>query len=437
MSLPKYPEYKDSGTEWLGAIPSHWEAQPCRHFVVEQTAKNEDAGNQAYLSLMANVGIIPYEEKGDVGNKKPEDLSKCKLVSKGDLVINSMNYGIGSYGLSELNGVCSPVYIVLRPRLDRIRARFAFRIFENRAFQTYAQSFGNGILEHRAAINWDILKSIHVGVPPLEEQEAILTFLDRETGKIDALIAEQEKLLALLAEKRQATISHAVTKGLNPDVPLKDSGVAWLGEVPMHWELKQLKHVARQGTAITYGIVQAGPHVEGGIPYIKTSDMAGDSLPTEGYACTTPEIDQSYSRSKVAAGDLVIAIRATVGKCLPVPQELDGANLTQGTAKIAPGDSVTSGFLLVAIRANASQAYFDSMAKGATFKEITIDALRRTPLAIPPFDEQVAITQFVEQKVGRLDALLLEAKRSIELLKERRSALIAAAVTGQIDVRQA
>ena len=117
MSLPRYPEYKESGAEWLGPIPSHWEAEPCRHFVVEQTAKNENAGNQAYLSLMANVGIIPYEEKGDVGNKKPEDLSKCKLVSKGDLVINSMNYGIGSYGLSDLNGVCSPVYIVLRHAL--------------------------------------------------------------------------------------------------------------------------------------------------------------------------------------------------------------------------------------------------------------------------------------------------------------------------------
>ncbi|MFY8043776.1 MAG: hypothetical protein ACOVOD_12715, partial [Rhodoferax sp.] len=111
--------------------------------------------------MMANVGIIPYEEKGDVGNKKPEDLGKCKLVEKGDLVINSMNYGIGSYGLSSLAGVCSPVYIVLRPRLDRIRDRFAFRVFENRAFQTHAQSFGNGILEHRAAINWDILKGIH------------------------------------------------------------------------------------------------------------------------------------------------------------------------------------------------------------------------------------------------------------------------------------
>ena len=114
MSLPRYPKYKDSGVEWLGQVPEHWEMRPCRAIVQERTAKNEGAACQDYLSLMANVGIIPYAEKGDIGNKKPEDLSKCKLVTRGDFVINSMNYGIGSYGLSEYDGVCSPVYIVLK-----------------------------------------------------------------------------------------------------------------------------------------------------------------------------------------------------------------------------------------------------------------------------------------------------------------------------------
>ena len=235
MSFPRYPKYKDSGVEWLGQVPEHWQVLPCRAIVHERTAKNDGAVCQDYLSLMANVGIIPYAEKGDVGNKKPEDLTKCKIVTRGDFVINSMNYGIGSYGLSDYDGVCSPVYIVLKPQNDVVESRFAFRVFQNRAFQTFAQSFGNGILEHRCSINWDILKPIGVSVPPKDEQQAILEFLDRETAKIDELVHEQERLMALLKEKRQAVISHAVTKGLNPTAPMKPSGIEWLGDIPAHW----------------------------------------------------------------------------------------------------------------------------------------------------------------------------------------------------------
>ncbi|MFM9103392.1 MAG: restriction endonuclease subunit S, partial [Cyanobium sp.] len=274
MSFPHYPAYKPSGVEWLGEVPEHWELVPCRGFVDERSEKNEDAACQNYLSLMANVGIIPYEEKGDVGNKKPEDISKCKIVRRGDFVINSMNYGIGSYGVSDYDGVCSQVYIILTPRGEVVEPRCAFRIFEDKSFQAHAQSFGNGILAHRCAIGWDDLKSITIGIPPMIEQASILTFLDRETAKIDALIAEQQRLIELLQEKRQAVISHAVTKGLNPDAPMKDSGVEWLGEVPEHWELLQLKRLSRTGSSITYGIVQAGSHIEDGVPYIRTSDMA-------------------------------------------------------------------------------------------------------------------------------------------------------------------
>ena len=120
MSIPAYDSYKDSGIEWLGRVPSHWEIVPCRAIARERNQRNEGAANQCYLSLMANIGVIPYEDKGDIGNKKPDELDKCKLVYRGDLVINSMNYGIGSYGISGLEGVCSPVYIVLMPNLELV-----------------------------------------------------------------------------------------------------------------------------------------------------------------------------------------------------------------------------------------------------------------------------------------------------------------------------
>ena len=139
--------------------------------------------------------------------------------------------------MSPYDGVCSPVYIVLDVNEQRMERRFALRVFSDRGLQKYLATFGNGILEHRAAIGWDDIKGAYLPVPPLAEQKQIASFLDYETAKIDALIEKQQQLIALLGEKRQAVISHAVTKGLNPDAPMRDSGVEWLGEVPEHWEL--------------------------------------------------------------------------------------------------------------------------------------------------------------------------------------------------------
>ncbi|MBF3496273.1 restriction endonuclease subunit S [Burkholderia pseudomallei] len=360
-----------------------------------------------------------------------------RLVRHGDVIVSTVRTylkAIAAIAMPPENLVVSTGFAVVRP-LDSVEPRFAKYALQGATFIDEVISRSTGV--SYPAINASDLARIALPVPPRGEQSAIAAFLDRETGKIDMLIAEQEKLLGLLAEKRQATISHAVTRGLNPDAPMKDSGVAWLGEVPANWAVKQLKHLACPGTAITYGIVQAGPHFEGGIPYIKTSDMAGDSLPLDGYALTSPEIDAAYTRSKVRTGDLVIAIRATVGKCLPVPRELDGANLTQGTAKVSPGDGVVPAFLLASLRSAAAQNYFESMAKGATFKEITLDALRRTPVLVPPLQEQSEIADFIDDEARKLDCLKAEVQRAIDLLKERRSALIAEAVTGKIDVRNA
>jgi type I restriction enzyme S subunit len=273
--------------------------------------------------------------------------------------------------------------------------------------------------------------------PISEEQRSIAAFLDRETARIDALVAKKGRLVELLQEKRVAFITHVVTKGLHPNVPMKDSGVEWLGEVPAHWAIQQLRRVVRAGTTITYGIVQAGPDIEGGIPYIRTSDMSGDELPRGGYLRTAPEIDRAYRRSKVATGDLVVGIRAGVGKVLPVPEFLDGANLTQGTAKVSPGDSIHATFLLRALQAWHSQQRLQALSKGTTFKEITLDMLRRFEVALAPLPEQRAIANHLDRETARLDALVAKVREAIALLKEYRTALISAAVTGRIDVRGA
>jgi type I restriction enzyme S subunit len=440
MSFSRYPAYKPSGVEWLGEVPEHWDVLPCRGIVDERNEKNEGAACQDYLSLMANVGIIPYEEKGDVGNKKPEDLGKCKLVRKGDFVINSMNYGIGSYGVSGYDGVCSPVYIVLIPKEEEVKPGFAFRIFEDKTFQSHAQSFGNGILAHRCAIGWDILKGIGVPVPSSHEQERILQFLDHETAKIDALIAEQQRLIELLQEKRQAVISQAVTRGLNPEAPMKDSGVEWLGEVPEHWEVQKVKHLCR--------------HIEQGwSPQCENEASEGDAPGVLKVGCVNggifrpgenkrlpPDLSPipEYSLRK---GDLLISRANTkelVGSAAVVSEDYPWLFICDKLYRITVDPSLASAaFLALYLGSSEVRGQIELGASGASqsMQNISQSVLMELPIALPDLDEQEAIQNAIANECCSIDELVAEGSRAISLLQERRSALISAAVTGQIDVR--
>lgn len=435
MSFPRYPRYKDSGVEWLGEVPEHWDIVPCRAIVDEQTAKNDDSECEDYLSLMANVGVIPYAEKGDIGNRKPEDLSKCKLVRNGDFVINSMNYGIGSYGVSRYDGVCSPVYIVMRPKDQIVEPGFAFRIFEDKGFQTYAQSFGNGILEHRCAINWDVLKVIGLAVPPHSEQRVLLEFLDRETGKIDALVAEQRRLIELLQEKRQAVISHAVTKGLNPDVPLKPSGIEWLGDVPEHWEVSKIKFVAcgfMYGTSADCNSDETGtpvlriPNIKDG--FIDFTDLKFANFPTD-----------EEAKYLVNSGDILV-VRTNGNPDLVGKSALfhggERCMFASYLIKISPRPNVIPEYLNLVMNADCTRDMLTLSARtSAGNYNMNCGGLGQTPIVLPANREQIQILEFLGTRLEKNAALIAEAERAIDLLQERRTALISAAVTGKIDVR--
>ena len=401
--------------EWLGEVPEHWLMGAFKHMAWIRNGRD-------YKDVESLEGNYPVIGSGGQFSKATHFLYDGESVLLGrkgtidkPLYINGRFWTVDTMFYTEI--------------FHRADAKFLYYFSLTIPFHYYSTSTA------LPSMTQEDLSNHPLAIPPREEQTQIASFLDHETAQIDALIAEQQRLIELLKEKRQAVISHAVTKGLDPTAPMKDSGVEWLGEVPAYWAVKQLKHVVDPTTSITYGIVQAGPEVEDGIPYIKTSDMAGDTLPIEGYSKTSLEIDASYQRSKVRDGDIVVTIRATVGKCLPVPPELEGANLTQGTAKVSPGNSVLADYLLLALRSESGQAYLNSMSKGATFKEITLDALRRTPLALPPLSDQSNIVTQLKSILDNLEALMSEAIKAQLLLTERRSALISAAVTGKIDVR--
>lgn len=432
-----YPEYKNSGVEWMGIVPSSWKVVPCRAAVENLVSKNEGGANQNYLSLMANVGVIRYEDKGDVGNKKPEDLSKCKIVKKGNLVINSMNYAIGSYGMSDYDGVCSPVYIVLNSYQNVIEPRFALRVFENKPFQKYLATFGNGILEHRSAIGWDDIKGAYIPLPSKKEQVSILEFLDHETAKIDTLIDKQQQLIQLLKEKRQAVISHAVTKGLNPNAPMRDSGVEWLGEVPEHWEVKRLRYLGTCQNGINIGAEYFGS----GFPFVSYGDAYKNEVLPEYGSGLVESTEQDRISYSVHVGDVIFT------RTSETVEEIGLSSVCLKAIK----DATFAGFL-IRFRPNTgeiypcfSKYYFRNILMRTFFiKEMNLvtraslsqDLLKKLPVPLPPVSEQIEIAEFLDKKSAIFEKLTKNAEAAIELMKERRTALISAAVTGKIDVRQ-
>ena len=442
MSFPRYRAYKSSTLDGLGIIPSHWTSIAVKRLAavpiqngVGEAAIYENPAWPRYLRITDIAG--PRRLRDDTFKSLPPEVAAQSPVRVGDLLVAAVGATFGKSYLhtEDIGDCCYAGYLIRFSPNEALHPGFAAYWTESshywdqvnaRVVQSTVQNFSAGKF-----------RELSIVLPPISEQLTIAAFLDHETAKIDALIAEQERLIELLSEKCQAAISHLVTKGVNSDAPMKDSCVDWLGEVPSHWMVSQLRYVIRSGTSITYGIVQAGPHIEDGVPYIKTSDMSGSCLPLDGYSKTSAEIDSSYARSKVSAGDLVIAIRASVGKCLPVPPQLDGANLTQGTAKISPGDLTDGAFLLAYINALQVQTYLNSVSKGATFKEITLDTLRRTPVLLPPIVEQRLIASEVHRLRSQFQDLIDGARAAEELLRERRAALISAAVIGQIDVRKA
>jgi len=208
--LDKTVAMKDSGVEWIGNIPAHWEVQPIRKLLENRVDKNAGNIEGEYLSLVAGIGVIPYAEKGNIGNKRPENLEKCKMVYPGDFVLNSMNFGIGSFGISRYKGVCSSVYIVMRPK-NADSGEFLYRIFQVKPFQLFMSSFGKGIMEIRMAIKWIDLKNIHIPYPPISEQQAIANYLDEKTAQIDRIVTTLHAQIDRLKELRKTLINDVVT----------------------------------------------------------------------------------------------------------------------------------------------------------------------------------------------------------------------------------
>ena len=240
--MKRYESYKDSGVKWLGEIPGHWEVIRLKALLIERIEKNNNKENLIILSLLKDKGIIPYDEKGAIGNNSKEDLSQYKIARKGDLVINSMNVIIGSVGITQYDGYISPAYYSFKPR-GIINLIYYYYLMTLRSVQQSIRCYSKGIMEIRLRITSNDFLSMPFPFPPKSEQTAIANYLDSVTSKIDEAISQQRKMIDLLNERKQIIIQNAVTKGLDPNAKMKDSGLEWIGEIPEDWEVKKLNSI--------------------------------------------------------------------------------------------------------------------------------------------------------------------------------------------------
>jgi type I restriction enzyme S subunit len=385
------------------------------------------------LSVYRDYGVVPKSSRDDNYNKPSEDLSAYQLVEPGDLVINKMKAWQGSVAVSNYRGIVSPAYFVYRPT-HSANSRYLHYLLRSEQYV-----FGYRTLSKGIRINqWDLEPEEHsrmpLLLPPEEEQQMIAAYLDVETSKIDVLVAEQQRLISLLREKRLSVLSDVITRGLDSNVTMRDSGEPFIGSIPAHWQVLPLMRLTPEDRQIMYGIVLPGPDVEGGVPIVKGGDVKPDRLRLERLNRTTHEIEAGYVRSRLKGGDLVYAIRGSIGEVEMVPEELTGANLTQDAARVAPRAGVSGKWLLYALRSAAVFGQLDRKATGATIRGINIFDLKRARVPTPPLAEQERIAECLQAQDRTFVALIAEAERSIALLRERRTSLISTAVTGTVDV---
>ncbi len=344
-----------------------------------------------------------------------------------------LNYA--GLGFSDLDGHVSPAYRAYWPRTDE-SARYLHYLLRSEFYVKGYTRLLTGVRPNSLQMSRDNMMSFPVILPDKGEQLAIASFLDRETAKIDALIAEQQRLIELLHEKRQAVISHAVTKGLNPHVPMKDSGVEWLGEVPKHWDIKRIKHLSKAISKGTTPSTIGAEFTPSGIRFIKAENITSTGVEPLPEFFISDETNQELSRSILFGGEVLVVIAgATTGKSAVIPKEICPANTNQAVCFIRTKSEIASSFINHWLSQKSVQNQIAIGSVQSAQPNLSMEDLGNIPIALPPLEEMRQITSLCDLRRADAEVSAAESSKLVELLKERRSALISAAVTGQIDVR--
>jgi type I restriction enzyme S subunit len=442
VSVPGYESYKDSGVEWLGQVPEHWDVAPIKavtscndEVLTEATPADYEVEYVEISDVQAGQGI-----KGSTTYSFADAPSRARRrLRDGDVLVSTVRTylrAIAQVHQPSENLIASTGFAVLRPRT----AHSGFLGYAIQSEATINEIIARSVGVSYPAINASDLVRIPVPLPTLAEQITIAAFLDRETGKIDALVEAQRRLIELLKEKRQAVISHAVTKGLDPAAPMKDSGVEWLGKVPTHWDVVQVRRavsrleqgwspecLSRPAEDGEWGVLKTGC-VNGGF-YRDTENKALplDLIARDEYEVRDGDVLMSRASGSPQLIGSVARVSGTQGKVL----------LSDKIFRLHLEPAIDADFFVMTMASSPARSQIVNAISGAEgmANNLPQSRIKEFWIALPPKADQEAIVRSVSASIGRIDSLAVQAEAAIDLLQERRAALISAAVTGKIDVR--
>ncbi len=429
-----YPEYKDSGVEWLSDTPVHWKAKQLKFLCTYNDEVLPDSTSKDYELEYVDIGSVSATD----GISKTETIlfekapSRARrVVRDGDVIISTVRTyleAIAAIDNPPENLIVSTGFAVIRPNAYLHKGYAAYCLRANGFIkEVVARSVGVSY----PAINASDLVDIKVPEPAREEQEKIANFLDHETAKIDTLIDKQQQLIQLLKEKRQAVISHAVTKGLNSNAPMRDSGVEWLGEVPEHWRVVPVKHISK----ICYGIGEPPKYQEEGIPLIRATNIRSGKITEVGLVFVNPADIPANRIVWLDKGDIIVVRSgAGTGDSSIISGKYEGS--IAGFDMVVRPTGCFPEFLGHVLLSNyVRNSQIDLEKTRAAQPHLNAEELGDCFILLPTVEEQKLIAAYVDREILKFDELINKAESVIKLMQERRSALISAAVTGKIDVR--
>ena len=435
MQFKQYPSYKNSGVEWLGDVPEHWQVKPNKYvFKIQKRI----AGTLGFNVLSITQKGLKIKDIESNAGQMAQDYSKYQIVNVGDFAMNHMDLLTGWIDIAKVTGVTSPDYRVFEVRNEKVSKEYFLHLFQLGYRDKILFAFGQGAAQMgRWRLQSEAFNTLKMPSPSIEEQQKIVSFLDTETARIDNLIAKQEKLIELLEEQRKSIISHAVTKGLNPDAPMKDSGVEWLGDVPEHWMTPSSKHLLE--IPITDGPHETPNFVDDGVPFISAEAISKGKIDFDkkrGYI--TPELNAIYSKKYSPKIEDIYMVKsgATTGKVAMV-ETTEEFNIWSPLAVFRCNkNKVLPKFLLAVFN---SSHFYDALVLNwsyGTQQNIGMGVLSNIEIPCPPLKEQAEIIQHLDAQNTKFDKLISTQSQLIEKLKEYRSSIISHAVTGKIDVRE-
>lgn len=436
-----YPAYKNSGVEWLDEIPSHWTVKPLRWIGTYQNSNVDKKSYEGQAEVrLCNYTDVYYSEfitnsmEFMVATASAAEIESMAL-RKGDIIITKdsedpMDIGIPAIVAEDLNNVICGYHLTII-RVPEEYQRFVHRLIQSDPTKARFYVESPGIT--RYGLNQQAIGGLPLLLPPPEEAVKLADYIDAETTRIDALVEKKANFIELLREHRQALVTHAVSKGLDHEVPMKDSGLEWLGPVPGHWKVKPLKYIA---AGLTVGIVvNPSEYVsEEGLPYIYGGDISEGKIEFASARKITAGDSSKNEKTVLRAGDLLTVRVGAPGVTAVVPPECDGGNCA--SVMLIRRGNFDSEWLCYAMNSRMVRYQVEVVQYGAAQEQFNISHAVDFLIATPPREEQEAISKYLNRETKRINNLIQKTERSIELLKEHRSAFITAAATGQIDLRE-